>query len=168
MKIFYRITEEDYVGAHDLFAANEMPLYRRVSRLLLPWFGAVILLIQLAYLIVVPNPNLVLLSLGFLVGIYFLYCSFALRRYFRRRFRNDRRFRHDFTADISDEGIHITSPSEDSQVKWSGFIRALESDKIFMLFHAEWIFSIFPKRAFGAGEVELFHELVRRNIPGSE
>ena len=25
MKIVYRITEEDYVGAYDLFATNEMP-----------------------------------------------------------------------------------------------------------------------------------------------
>jgi hypothetical protein len=168
LKIVYRITEEDYVGAHDLFAANEMPLYRRVSRLLLPWVGAIILLMQVAHLIVVPNRNPAVLGFGFLVGFYFLYCGFALRRYFRRRFRNDRRFRHDFTAEISDEGIHITTLSEDSQVKWSSFIRALESDKIFMLFHAEWIFSIFPKRAFGPGGVDQFRELVRCNIPPSE
>jgi hypothetical protein len=36
-----------------------------------------------------------------------------------------------------------------------------------MLFHAEWIFSIFPKRAFGPGEVEQFRELVRCNISSS-
>ena len=123
---------------------------------------------QVAYLIVVPNRNPAVLGFGFLVGFYFLYCGFALRRYFRRRFRNDRRFRHDFTADISHEGIHITTPSEDSQVKWSSFIRALESDKIFMLFHAEWIFSIFPKRAFGPGGVDQFRELVRCNVLPSE
>jgi hypothetical protein len=53
-----------------------------------------------------------------------------------------------------------------SQVR-AAFIRALESDKIFMLFHAEWIFSIFPKRAFSPGEVEQFRELVRCNISSS-
>jgi hypothetical protein len=165
MRIVYRITEEDYMGAHALFAANETPRYRRASRRLLPWLGGGLLLIQLAYLIVVPNPNPVVWGVGSLGGVYFLYCSVALRRYFRRRFRNDRRFQHDFTADISGEGIHIVTPSEDSRVKWSAFIRALESDKIFMLFHAEWIFSIFPKRAFDPVGLEQFRELVRSNIP---
>jgi hypothetical protein len=167
MKITYRITEEDYVAAYNLFIANEMPLSRRVSRMLLPWFGGALLLVQLAYWIVVPNPNPFLWGLGSLVGFYFVYCRFALRRFFVRGFRKDRRFLHDFTADISDAGVHITTVSEESDTKWAGFIRALESEKIFMLFHADWIFIIIPKRAFEPAGVEQFRELLRRNVLSS-
>lgn len=122
------------------------------------------LLAELAYLIVTPNPNPLVVGLGSLVGFYFVYCRFALRGYFVRSFRNDRRFLHDFTSDISDEGFHIQTFSEDSQTKWAAFVRVLESDKIFMLFHSEWIFIIIPKRAFGPAEVDQFRELVRRNV----
>jgi hypothetical protein len=135
--------------------------------MLLPWFGGIMLLLQLGYLIVVPNPNPLVWGLGSLVGFYFVYCRFALRRYFVRRFRKDRRFLHDFTADISDEGIHTETFSEDSHAKWSAFVRFLESDKIFMLFHAEWIFIIIPKRAFEPADVDQFRELVRRNVLSS-
>ena len=167
MKIVYRITEEDYAAAYKLFMANEMPLSRRASRMLLPWFGGIMLLLQVAYLIVVPNPNPLVWGLGSLVGFYFVYCRFALRSYFARSFRNDRRFLHDFTSDISDEGIHTETFSADSHTKWSAFVRFLESDKIFMLFHSEWIFIIIPKSAFEPTDVEQFRELALRNVPSS-
>lgn len=163
MKIVYRISEEDYIGARDLFVANERPWYRRVSRRLMPWIGALILITQVVYLLRVPDRNPAVVACGFFVGAYFLYCGFAIRRYFGRRYRNDPRFQHDFVADISEAGIHLVTPTVESQIKWASVVRFLESDKIFMLFHAEWIFNIFPKRAFATGEVDEFRELLRRN-----
>ena len=35
MKIVYRISEQDFMEARDLFIANEKPWYRKVSRRLL-------------------------------------------------------------------------------------------------------------------------------------
>jgi len=105
---------------------------------------------------------------GFLVGFYLLYCGFALRRYFRRSFRKDRRFQHEFTADISDEGIHIVTPFSDSQMKWTTFVRFLESDQIFMIFIAEWMFLVFPKRAFVPAEADLFRVQLQQKISAVE
>jgi hypothetical protein len=164
MRIVYRISEQDYLAARDLFVANERPVYRRISRRLMPWIGGFLLVTQVAYAAIVPRANPALTAFGALVGIYFLYCGFALRRYFRRSYRKDRRFEHDFTADVSDDGIHIVTTTAEAEVKWAGFVRFLESDEIFMLFHAEWIFNIFPKRAFAPGEADRFRELLRHNI----
>jgi hypothetical protein len=165
MRIVYRISEEDYVGARDLFAANEKPWYRRVSRRLLPWLGGLgIVLLLLRYVVVFPDRNPVVTAAGLMIGAYFLYCGFALRRYFRRSYQKDRRFQHDFTADVSEEGVHFVTPNSDSRVKWGGFVRFLESDEIFMLFHAEWVFSIIPKRAFAPGETDHFRDPLRRHI----
>jgi hypothetical protein len=36
MKIVYRISEQDFMEARDLFIENEKPWYRKVSRRLLP------------------------------------------------------------------------------------------------------------------------------------
>jgi hypothetical protein len=164
MRIVYRITEQDYVNACDLFVANE-PVYRRLSRRLMPWIGGILLLIQIVYIVSVPDANRAAVGFGSAISVYFLYCSFALRRYFRRRFRKDRRFQHDFTTDILEDGIHVVTPTAESQMKWENFVRFLESSDIFMLFHSDLIFNILPKRAFAAGEVDSFRELLRRKIP---
>ncbi|MBZ5721443.1 MAG: YcxB family protein [Acidobacteriia bacterium] len=164
MKIAYRISEQDYMNAHDLFVANEKPLYRRFSRRLMPWLGAFVLALQAFFLIVEPHRDLVLVVVGCLVGLLLLYLGFALRRYFRRAYQKDHRYKHDFTAEISDEGIHVVTPFSDSQLKWNSFVRFLESANIFMVFVAEWNFIVFPKRAFAPGEADQFRALLQHNI----
>ena len=164
MKIVYRVSEQDFVDARDLFVANEKPWYRRLSRRLLPWIGAFVLAAQVFYLIVEPHRDIGLVVIGFVVGLYLLYCGLALRRYFRRAYQKDHRFKHELTAEISPEGIHIVTPFSDALVKWNGFVRFLESNNIFMLFIAQWNFIVFPKRAFAQGEVAEFRSLLQQNI----
>lgn len=164
VKIVYRISEEDYMGARDLFIANERPLYRRISRRLMPWVGACVLAVEIIYVIVVPRRDPAFAVFGFAIGIYLVYCGFALRRYFRRSYQKDHRYKHDFTAEISDAGVHITTPFSEGQLKWNGFVRFLESDTIFMVFIAEWNFLIFPKRAFESVEADQFRSLLNSNI----
>jgi len=50
-------------------------------------------------------------------------------------------------------------------MKWDNFVRFLESDDIFVLFHSDLIFNILPKRAFTTDEVDRFRELILRKIP---
>jgi hypothetical protein len=150
--------------AYDLFRANEKPLYRKFSRRLLPWIGALWLVMQLVYLVVVPDRDPVLTMVGFIIGLFLVYCGFALRRYFRRLYQKDQRFKHEFTAEISDEGIEIVTAFSESKMKWPSFVRSLESDEIFMLFLAQWRFLIFSKRAFADGEADQFRALLQRNV----
>lgn len=163
MKIVYRISEEDYMGARRLFIVNERPLYRKISRRLMPWIGAFDLVVIAVYSVVVPKPHIGFVMVSFCVGFYLLYCGFALQ-YFRRSYRKDRRFKHDFTAEISDAGIHLITPFSEGHMKWNSFIRFLESDQIFMVFIAEWNFLIFPKRVFDPAEADEFRLLLRSNV----
>ena len=99
-----------------------------------------------------------------LIGAYLLYCGFALRRLFRKLYRNDQRFKDEVTADISEDGVHVVTPSTDSKLIWAAIIRFLESEKIFMFFYAAWTFSVVPKRAFADGELASFRELLHRKV----
>ena len=161
MRIAYSVTEEDFLEARDLFVANEK-WHRRTSRRIMPWMGGLMLLLSVVIFIRDEDP-FVAVPFG-LMGAYFLYCGFALRRLFRKLYRNDERFRHEITADISEDGVHVVTPSADTHLKWSAIVRFLESDKIFMLFYAEWTFSVVPKRAFAPGEIDPFRDLLRRKI----
>jgi hypothetical protein len=165
MKIVYRITEEDYMEAHDLFRANE-EWTRRMSRRTMPWMGGLIILLSIVNLSF-GKDHFVSVPFG-LMGVYFLYCGFALRRFFRKLYRKDQRYQHEITADISEDGVHVVTPTADTQMKWSAIVRFLESDEIFMFFYAEWVFSVVPKRAFAPGEINQFRELLHRKIPVSK
>jgi hypothetical protein len=165
MKVTYRITEQDYMDAHDLFCANDLPKYRRLYYRARPWIGAGFIALQVCYLFIDPDSNRTAVLAGFIAGGYLLYRGYGLRRSFRQLYRQDKRFEHEFTADISEEGIRVVTPTEDSHMKWASFVRILESEKIFLLFHAEWLFSIFPRRAFGLAEADQFRDLLRRNVP---
>jgi hypothetical protein len=164
MKIVYRITEQDFVEARDLFIANEKPWYRKLSRLLLPWIGAFVILMQVFDLAVEPHRDFALTVILFAVGFYFVYCGLALRLYFRRLYRKDHRFKHDFTTEVSEQGIRVITPYSDSQLRWNGLVRFLESSDIFMVFIAHWNFLIFPKRAFAPGEADEFRAALQRNV----
>ena len=54
---------------------------------------------QVFYLIVEPHRDIGRVVIGSAVGPYFLYCGLALRRYFRRAYQKDHRFKHEFTVD---------------------------------------------------------------------
>jgi hypothetical protein len=164
MRIVYRISEHDFMEARDLFIANEKPWYRRWSRRLMPWIGGFVLLMQVFYLIIVPHRHIGFTVIGSLIGFYLLYCGFALRRYFRRLYQKDQRFKHDFTDDFSEQDIHVITPFADSHMKWNGFFRFLESDDIFMVFIAQWNFLILPKRAFAPDEADVFRTTIQHNI----
>jgi len=165
MKIVYHITEEDFMEAHDLFVANEKWV-RRMSRRTMPWMGGLILLLSIV--ILSPRVDLIVSVPSALMGAYFLYCGFALRRFFRKQYRKDQRYKHEITADISEDGVHVVTPSADTQLKWSAIVRFLESDKIFMFFYAEWSFSVVPKRAFAPGEIDPFRDMLHRKILASK
>lgn len=111
-----------------------------------------------------PHRDIGFTVIGSLVGFYLLYCGFALRRYFRRLYQTDPRFKHDFTAEFSEQDIHVITPFADSHMKWNGFFRFLESDDIFMVFITQWNFLILPKRAFAPGEADVFRTTIQHNI----
>ena len=168
MKIVYRITEQDYLEAAKLFFANQKPP-RRVFRKVMPWVGGLLLFEAGVYLLAFPSHNWAIVALFLLLGVYLLYCGyFAIRRFVRRAYRSNPHFKDDSTADISDSGVHIVTATRDSLSKWGSFVRFLESDRIFVLFYSEFIFIIFPKRAFAPGEVEQLRELLTLNVASAK
>jgi len=73
MKIAYRVSEQDFVGARKLFIANEKPWYRRLSRRPLPWVGASVLVMQVIYLFVEPHRDIGFVVIGF--SWAFIFCT---------------------------------------------------------------------------------------------
>src|SRR5258708_26843757 len=96
MKIVYRISEQDFTSAHDLFAANEK-LSRRLSRRLLPWEGASVLVSLIFYLIAAPQWNGAFVIGGLAFWLCVIYFGFSVPPYLKRQFRKEPRIRDEFT-----------------------------------------------------------------------
>jgi hypothetical protein len=161
IRIVYRVSEEDFIETRKVFAKNEKWV-RRLSRRTMPWMGA--LTLSLVPVILIFGRDRVDAVPLALMGAYGVYCGFALPRYFRKLYRKDKRYQNEITVDISEDGVHVVTPTTDTRMKWNAINRFLESDKIFLLFHSEWSFSVVPKNAFGPGEVDSFRDLLRRKV----
>lgn len=161
MRITYRISEEDFLDGQKLFLSGEKPL-RRWSRRVMPWEGGFSLVFGVAAFFITRDR--VAPTFLCVVGVYLLYCTFAIRRHIRRLYSRDQRYKHDITAEISQDGIHVETAFVDSHVKWASIVRWLESEKVFILFHSSTNFSIIPKRAFQVGDMDAFRELVGRMV----
>jgi hypothetical protein len=69
--------------------------------------GGFILLLSILILSLRKDP---IVSVPFgLMGAYFLYCGFALRRFFRKQYKKDQRYQHEITADISKDGVRVVT-----------------------------------------------------------
>jgi hypothetical protein len=167
MKITYHITREDFIDAQKLHRSKSPSAFVRAIVLI----GKILVGASVLVLIVLAAvdrdrklwsnlaPLIILLalwSLALLVWVPFNW---------RRCYAKDRRLQHEFTANISEDGVHLQSSDFDANLKWSLYLRFLESDRVFLLYQTNRMFNLLPKAAFGPGEIDEFRELARRNLP---
>jgi hypothetical protein len=168
MKISYHITREDYIDAQKLHRSKSPSTFVRAIVLagkLLAGLGFLTLLILAA---VVRDPKVWsnLLPLAVLLVAWALVMLVWVPFNWRRSYAKDRRMQHEFTANVSEDGIHLQSSDFDANLKWALYLRFLESDRIFLLYQTNRMFNLFPKSAFAPGEIDDFRQLVRRKLPG--
>jgi len=65
---------------------------------------------------------------------------------------------------LDDSGIHWAWKGGQADVKWTNFIRFLESNTVFLLYTSPACFNIVPKRAFAPGEIDLFRGLLQDKL----
>ena len=159
MKLVYRVTEDDFMEARRLAVANEKWI-RRTFRRINPWLGGFVMVLGIGVFVLTREVvNLFICVFG---GFMLYATGLAPTWNSRKRYRNDRRFHTDITTEISVNGLHVVMSGTASDVQWNAIIRSLESDKIFMLFFAEGIFMIIPKRAFAPSDVAAFSDMLHR------
>jgi YcxB-like protein len=164
VRISYQISREDFIEAQKLHCSRSPAAWLQVIGLIGKWLSIVIFGSALVWVLLDPTiwPNLRPLIL--LVGFWMLFVWVWIPFNWRRIYARDRKLRVEIFADISEEGIQLHTESADSQAKWSNYIRLLESEKVFLLYISKRLFNIFPKRAFGSGEVDQFRELSRKHV----
>ena len=165
--VTYSVALEDFINAQRLHRAR-LSWWRRSLRWLISVWVLLVFCAGLASWVTTNGlrfnahilPVLVV-CLGWLLAVW------MLPKYsWRKTFEKDQRLHQEVTIRISGEGIHFVTPNSDARAGWGLFTRYLESDKIFVLYQSNQIMNVIPKRFFGSGEVQQFHELLREKVSG--
>lgn len=144
MKASYRISEDDYVNAMKLFA-------KLSPRALLIYVTVALVLVLFA---VFGSRLLQAGAIGGLVGggvvslIMRLVVSPILAR---RHYRKYKAIQDEFTFELLDEGIQITSPNANGLVKWDHILKWRQNSDYLLMYPMPRIYYLLPKRISATG-----------------
>ena len=80
----------------------------------------------------------------------------------RREFAEQRALRDEVELSWSDDGLTATTAHGHSQFGWDEFRSWTENEAVFLLFHAERLFTVVPKRALSEDQVDELRRLLSR------
>jgi len=84
----------------------------------------------------------------------------------RISFRNQPKFRDDYSLSFSPQGIHFRTAHIDSDLQWGMYTSALVDAYSFILYYGSQHFTVIPKRVFQDGsQRQLFERLLVQNVP---
>jgi hypothetical protein len=164
MEVNYQLTVDDFRRAIKA-SRNRTAFFRWSYRLSL---GIVILAFGVgATLFAIDPHNSALQNLAplyILLILWIVWFSGAPYLSARSQFRGSPSAKAPITLTATDEGLHFRSQQTDSKVSWSAYVNWVEEKTTFALFPHPRIFIVIPKRAFSAGQLTEFRELLRQKV----
>ncbi len=161
MNLEYRITFNDFLEAHQAHLKSQRFLY------LFIWIASIsVVVVGVAGLFIGDIWNFCLLVI---VGICINPSSNVLQRYcLARIWKSQPSIREPITLEVTKEGLTVSSPSFQSNLKWQIYTHFIETKNLFMVYQSKQIFNLFPKRAFSSDEyIHEFRELLRTRLGNS-
>jgi hypothetical protein len=80
-------------------------------------------------------------------------------------FRNQPKFRDEYSLSFSPQGVHFRTTNIDSDLKWGVYTSALVDSYSYILYYGKQQFTIIPKRVFqDASQRQTFEQLLAQNV----
>ncbi len=136
----YTISEKEFMEAYNAhWVANKQSSASSIRLGLLGTLGGIV------YAINYDIYGVFLTGIGILLVLLP-----ALRHYlYARNFRENEKLNGEVDASFGEEDIQVRKSGAESKLKWSIFIRYLETEKFLLIYYSEKGFSIIPKSALG-------------------
>ncbi len=155
----FRYEEIDYVRA---LRAH----YATVLRLRLDLIVCAFSVAAGAYLCTRPDHRILGILLLGLVALFVSMLVVAFLVIPRRVFRQEPKFRDDYSLTFTPEGIEFRTAHINSRVEWGFYTHGLIDDYSYILYYGKRQFSVVPKRVFVSAEQRAaFDRLVAERIP---
>ena len=136
----YTISEKEFMEAYNAhWVANKQSSASSIRLGLLGTLGGIV------YAINYDIYGIFLTGIGLLLVLLP-----ALRHHlYARNFRKNEKLNGEVDASFAEEEIQVRKSGAETKLKWSIFIRYLETEKFLLLYYSEKGFSIIPKSALG-------------------
>jgi hypothetical protein len=150
MQVSYKLTERDVLEAQGKHGGT--------------WGRSLvgIVLFAVGSLSLTLNPRPYPAAVGLMAGGLFLMFLLRLQVWFS--FKQNNKLQEQLGAAILDHGIDLSSPTASTHYQWERFTRYLETKNLFLVYQSPKVFNVFPKRAFGSGEVDEFRGMLDRKL----
>lgn len=144
MRATYRIAEDDYV--------NAMKLYNKFSRKQIIAFSTAAL--ALVGCAVFGNPIIAGAAIGGLIGGIivgvvgrYIVSPFLARRHYRKY----KAIHEEFTVDLRDEGIYMSSSNGEGKITWDKILKWRQNDRYVPIYPMPRLYYILPKSIESGG-----------------
>ncbi|MDH5821984.1 YcxB family protein [Luteimonas sp. RD2P54] len=151
------------ISSEDHLAALRLHRKRAVRRLLL-----VLAALAAAGAIAIAIGHVLIGAIGIGAGVggligEFVQSRFALPRRARKIYQQQASLRATYTYSWDADGLSASSEAGHVRRRWPDYIKLLESDRLFLLYHSDIMFEIFPKSWFRTPEqIDEFRTLASR------
>ncbi len=158
MHLEYRLTFNDFLEANQAHLKSHRFLY------LVLWVVSSLMVV--AGLVSILIGNIWDSCYSIILGICIFPSFNLLQRYcLARTWKSQPSIREPITFEVTEEGLTVSSPYFQSNVKWQIYTGFLETKNLFMVYQSKQLYNLFPKRAFYSDEqINEFRELLRTMI----
>lgn len=162
IELRFSLTEKEYISAVRFYLLRSAEMMARLIVLFVCFsFGLLVLNVLLDFIL----PLWSVVALIVLVGVawFHAYLIDLPRRYFR----NEPKFRDEYSLTFTDAGIEFKTKNISSSISWSLYTGVVENESSYVLIYGKNLpsLSILPKRAFRDGKEEAaFREMLRRHV----
>ena len=162
----YQVTQNDFVGAYIAHCRNSGPA-KTFLYYLLPILGCASILIAVVMMVVQirMGEDWTASIVFFMVGLFWLACHFLRPWRLRRAYRKDPRFKSPIKITINGNEWNVSTATAEARYKHGTFIRAVETDSLFLFYHSPLMFNFLPKHDLTPGQQTQIVAFLDRELP---
>ncbi len=162
----YRVTESDFVSAYIAHYRNSGPA-KTFLYYLLPILGCASILIAviIAVLQIRRDEDWIGSIVFLVVALFWLACHVLRPWRLRRAYRKDPRFKRPIQITINGNEWNVRTATAEARYKQGTFIRAVETDSLFLFYHSPLVFQFLPKRDLTPSQQTLITAFADRELP---
>ena len=150
-----KITEDDFIKFQQF--------HRKLPASSIVFIFVLIIVMAIYYIFIVGREFLPYSILACIIPtiifpvFIFLYVRYLLPNNWRKHYLQNKDLSLPFTMELGDDGLVITTELSKSKHPWNHFIKWKENSEMLLLYKADNIATILPKRIFDKQDIEFIH-----------
>lgn len=162
----YQVTRDDFVGAYLAHCRSAGP-FKTFLFYLGPILGgaSILVAVVMAVVQVRAEEDWSASIIFFVVGLFWIGCHFLRSWRLKRAYRKDPRFKSPIKITIDGNEWLVNTATAEARYREGTFIKAIETDSMFLFYHSPLLFNFIPKRDLTPQQQKQLDAFLDRVLP---